>query len=42
MEVHAWIAAGGAKRSSGDTARLTTVYAPTLEYGVGYGMAYTP
>jgi 2,3-dihydroxyphenylpropionate 1,2-dioxygenase len=41
MEVHAWIAAGGAKRSSGETTALTTVYAPALEYGVGYGMAYS-
>jgi 2,3-dihydroxyphenylpropionate 1,2-dioxygenase len=41
MELHAWVAAAAAMRTSGSTMPLTTVYAPTLEYGVGYGMAYT-
>jgi 2,3-dihydroxyphenylpropionate 1,2-dioxygenase len=41
MELHAWVAAAAATRESGGTLPLTTVYAPTLEYGVGYGMAYT-
>jgi 2,3-dihydroxyphenylpropionate 1,2-dioxygenase len=41
MELHSWVAAAAANRASGNTMPLTTVYAPTLEYGVGYGMAYT-
>jgi 2,3-dihydroxyphenylpropionate 1,2-dioxygenase len=41
MECHTWIAAAAADRAAGDTLPMTTVYAPTLEYGIGYGMAYT-
>jgi 2,3-dihydroxyphenylpropionate 1,2-dioxygenase len=41
MELHSWIAAAAADREAGDTLPLTTVYAPTLEYGIGYGMAYS-
>lgn len=40
MELHAWVAAAAAYRASGGAAPMTTVYAPTLEYGIGYGMAY--
>jgi 2,3-dihydroxyphenylpropionate 1,2-dioxygenase len=41
MENHSWIAAAAASRAAGDPFPVATVYAPTLEYGIGYGMAYT-
>lgn len=41
MELHTWIAARAAHMASGSTAKPVTTYSPALEYGIGYGMAYT-
>jgi hypothetical protein len=41
MELHSWIAAASAYRAGGAGLPIRTVYAPTLEYGIGYGMAYS-
>ena len=41
LELHAWIAAAAAYSSAGGAAKLRTLYAATLEYGIGYGMADT-
>lgn len=41
LELHAWIAAAAAYSAAGGTAKPRTLYAATLEYGLGYGMADT-
>jgi 2,3-dihydroxyphenylpropionate 1,2-dioxygenase len=41
LELHTWIAAAAAERAAGGTPPKHSFYAPTLEYGIGYGMAYT-
>ena len=41
MELHSWIAAAAAYGAGGADLPIRTVYAPTLEYGIGYGMAYS-
>ena len=41
LELHTWVAAAAAERAAGGTAPKHSLYAPTLEYGIGYGMAYT-
>lgn len=38
LELHAWIAAVAAYRAAGGDAPSRRTYAPTLEYGIGYGM----
>jgi 2,3-dihydroxyphenylpropionate 1,2-dioxygenase len=42
LELHAWIAALAAHQSAGGCAPSKQIYSPTLEYGIGYGMAYSP
>lgn len=39
LELHTWIAATAAHLAAGGTAPTEHYYAPTLEYGIGYGMA---
>jgi 2,3-dihydroxyphenylpropionate 1,2-dioxygenase len=41
LELHTWVAAAAAERAAGGAAPKHSIYAPTLEYGIGYGMAYT-
>ena len=41
MELHSWIAAAAAYRAGGAVPPIRTLYAPALEYGIGYGMAYS-
>jgi len=38
MELHTWVAAAAAHESAGGAAPDRWLYAPTLEYGIGYGM----
>ncbi len=38
LELHAWIAATAAYQAAGVARPARTLYAPTLEYGIGYGM----
>ena len=42
LELHCWIAALAAQLSAGGTLPTRQIYSPTLEYGIGYGMAYSP
>lgn len=41
LELHTWIAATAAELAAGGAAPRHILYAPTLEYGIGYGMAYS-
>jgi len=41
LELHTWIAALAAQRAGGGTLPTESIYSPTLEYGIGYGMAYS-
>lgn len=41
LELHAWIAALAAHQSAGGSPPAEQIYSPTLEYGIGYGMAYS-
>ena len=41
LELHTWIAAAAAFRVNAGVAPLTTFYSPTVEYGTGYGMAFS-
>ena len=41
LELHTWIAALAAHQSAGGTPPIKQIYSPTLEYGIGYGMAYS-
>jgi 2,3-dihydroxyphenylpropionate 1,2-dioxygenase len=41
LELHTWVAAAAAEHAAGGAAPRHSIYAPTLEYGIGYGMAYT-
>lgn len=38
LELHTWIAAAAAHQAAGGAAPAHPIYAPTLEYGIGYGM----
>jgi 2,3-dihydroxyphenylpropionate 1,2-dioxygenase len=38
LEVHTWIAAAAAHEAAGGEAPSQSIYSPTLEYGIGYGM----
>ena len=42
LELHTWIAALAAQRAAGGALPTLHIYSPTLEYGIGYGMAYSP
>ena len=42
LELHTWIAALAAQLAAGGQAPSEQIYSPTLEYGIGYGMAYSP
>ena len=42
LELHTWIAALAAQRAAGGALPSRQIYAPTLEYGIGYGMAWSP
>ena len=42
LELHTWIAALAAQRAGGGALPSRHVYSPTLEYGIGYGMAWSP
>jgi 2,3-dihydroxyphenylpropionate 1,2-dioxygenase len=42
LELHTWIAALAAHQSAGGAPPTQQIYSPTLEYGIGYGMAYSP
>jgi 2,3-dihydroxyphenylpropionate 1,2-dioxygenase len=42
LELHTWIAALAAQRASGGALPSRHIYSPTLEYGIGYGMAWSP
>jgi 2,3-dihydroxyphenylpropionate 1,2-dioxygenase len=41
LELHTWIAALAAHRAAGGERPTQGIYSPTLEYGIGYGMAYS-
>jgi 2,3-dihydroxyphenylpropionate 1,2-dioxygenase len=41
LELHAWLAAAAAYEAAGGSVRTHSIYAPALEYGLGYGMADT-
>ena len=41
LELHTWIAALAAQMSAGGALPDRNIYAPTLEYGIGYGMAFS-
>ncbi len=38
LEVHTWIAAAAAHAAAGGRLPAKSIYSPTLEYGIGYGM----
>jgi len=42
LELHCWIAALAAQKAAGGALPTRQIYSPTLEYGIGYGMAYSP
>ena len=42
LELHTWIAALAAQRAAGGALASRHIYSPTLEYGIGYGMAWSP
>jgi len=42
LELHTWIAALAAQRAAGGALASHHLYSPTLEYGIGYGMAWSP
>jgi len=42
LELHTWIAALAAQRAAGGALASRHLYSPTLEYGIGYGMAWSP
>jgi 2,3-dihydroxyphenylpropionate 1,2-dioxygenase len=42
LELHTWIAALAAQQAAGGPPPTEHIYSPTLEYGIGYGMAYSP
>jgi 2,3-dihydroxyphenylpropionate 1,2-dioxygenase len=42
LELHAWLAALAAQQAAGGSLPTEQIYSPTLEYGIGYGMAYSP
>lgn len=42
LELHTWIAALAAHQGAGGAPPTQQIYSPTLEYGIGYGMAYSP
>ncbi len=42
LELHTWIAALAAQCAAGGPLPSRQIYAPTLEYGIGYGMAWSP
>lgn len=41
LELHTWVAALAAHGAAGGTPPRHRLYSPTLEYGIGYGMAYS-
>jgi 2,3-dihydroxyphenylpropionate 1,2-dioxygenase len=41
LELHTWVAALAAQLCAGGPSPVHHLYAPTLEYGIGYGMAYS-
>lgn len=41
LELHTWVAALAAQKAAGGPAPGHHIYSPTLEYGIGYGMAYS-
>jgi 2,3-dihydroxyphenylpropionate 1,2-dioxygenase len=42
LELHTWIAALAAQCAAGGALPSRQIYSPTLEYGIGYGMAWSP
>ena len=38
LEVHTWVAAAAAHAAAGGRLPMKSLYSPTLEYGIGYGM----
>lgn len=42
LELHTWIASLAAQQAAGGVLPTQQCYSPTLEYGIGYGMAFSP